>query len=372
MKLASIILAYALFALPSQAGSIPGAERLPPEQRQLLEFVAAAHRATREQIRSSFCKVEFTDTVQPDPAKPPNISSCRCDYWYTKDAVRGQMHESAGHSVDYVWKDSVVYSISSKNRGEWRTGHKTASPSPHTHRCDPWIRGLLVINLPNTTAHLPFEQLLEKASSVTKVERIKEKGQELISVKLRFDVPPVEKGYHWTVDVQFDPSVNYMVRRVIYDNQGAIVRNEEVTSFKECEGGVYFPEHGTEVTENRGKHFASGESKIFDIRVNQAMPEDLFQLRMPDGILFSDSSKGVYYQADAHGNPVTPPKEIRRGGALPPNLAEVTQGQVSRAETVQQPWPWTTWIFLCSGALLVFAAPFLLWRLWRYRKAMNA
>jgi hypothetical protein len=339
----------------------------PESERELLDFVRDAHRASREAIRTCSCRVEFKGDLVSSRGGSDALQSCSGRYWVSPDSVRGIVSEF-GQELDYLWTNSVRQSVSRA----WSDGKqvvgagRSAYASSHLGRCDPWVCGLLVLNQPSRgIANLPFEQLVAEANRVRKVHRKSNDGEEMIVVVLSFDGTK-ELPSSWEVEIQFDPAVNYLVRRVTYTTsgeKGRICRENEIAEFKECTPGVYFPERarGRTVTEG-GKPFFTYSVVLSDIQVNEPLPDDVFRFRYPEGVILTDSIRGTSYRVDANGNRISP--ETLMGNVPPPPEGEPALAHPGR-ETQEEPRPATRWIMPVSLGMLALGGILFVVRRWR-------
>ena len=321
----------------------------PREMQDTLSFVKTAHRASREQIRTSYCRVKFEITTG-------KISqTCVSEYWHTGDANRLKAIEN-GQTIDYVIKDSVRQSIVQRenNKTNLVAGNRDSLPGRYVHRGDAWVRGLLVLNLPESGRSVPFETFVDLASKVEGVTKRTEQGREVLEVSLRFD-PSNNRQRTWRVEIQFDPSLNYLVRKISHSIIGGpqFTRTEEVVQFKDCGQGIFFPEHivGTSQTgeDNNGK----SDSVLSDIRVNLPIGDEAFKLQFPKGTILTDSIRGTYYRVDADGTPLTKERELKARPS-PSNSSDDSSQPVYVAETKEEPKPWfSSWLPWVSGALIV-------------------
>src|SRR5207248_11287010 len=216
-------------------------------------------------------------------ASPPSTQSCAGECWHAADASRVRVTDN-GQRIDMVWKASIRDSIARKdlNGQELVTATKGSFASRYLHRGDAWVRGLLVVDVPEIGCSVPFEELRAQAAKVERVERLRADGREVVAVRLLFD-PTHERQRKWEVEVHFDPSVNYLVRKVIHSRVGArsgFRRFEEVVQFKDCGGGVFFPERIIDRAETSNSSAANTkETVISHIQVNQPVPPSTFQLQ---------------------------------------------------------------------------------------------
>jgi hypothetical protein len=336
----------------------------PSSGKELLTFVQEAHKATYESIRTCSCKVEFSLTITNK--SPPVTQSCSSDFWGSSDVSRAKVSES-GDQTDYLWKDSVRTTVTrtSVNGQAAASASRDAFDGTKRARCDPWCQGLLLLNVPGTIEYVPFGRLVERARSCDKADRKSIGGKPMILVRLSFD--PVTKGEdEWDMEVYFDPSVNYLVRKAVYVNR-RIRREDEVASFKECAPGVFFPEEIVGRSEYNGSQDTSCATHISNVKVNEPIAEDIFRLRFPNNIILTDGIIGGQYHVDAQGNRISEVKPLAQGPGAPGLEAGVIPGIESESE----PWPVSRWILLFSLLVLIAGGIGALVR-WRRRRAAES
>jgi hypothetical protein len=229
-----------------------------------------------------------------------------------------------------------------------------------------------VLNVPpRGIEDYPFEVFLSEATRIKKTERKTIDGKEVIVVAVIFAGNAARPGT-WDVEVFFDPAVNYLVRKVVYTTpgpKGRIRQEQEVTQFKECAPGVFFPERAKGSSGLEGTS-ANNDSALFnefsvlfsDIHVNEPLPDDIVRFRYPDGIILSDAIRGTTYRVDSEGNRIS--DETPFGKIPPPPEGELAASPLG-TETREEPWPTTWWILPVSLGLLIFGSALYLVRRWR-------
>lgn len=359
------VLAEVFFAFSGTCGA-----QSTDRERELLEFVRDAHRASRESIRTCSCRVEFTIKINRDGKE--STQSCSSRFWVSPEAMRAQVSDK-GDETDYLWKDSVRQSVTHK----LISGQKAVSADlqsytqRHQLRSDPWVRGQLVLNVPATNEYYPFEELVQLATKVTKVMRDRLDGKETILVQLFFDrstdKPPSPS---WDVEIHFDPSVNFLVRKKVYRMRGAggYSREEEIIQFKEWAPGLFFPERIEGRSQANGIQDTESLSQLSDIKVNDPLPDDIFRFRYPNGVFVADGIRGTEYRADAEGNRLSAETPLGRG--QPPPQTE-SDPSALRTETLEGPRSLTRWILPASVALLLLAGIAAIVRRQRMRAAQK-
>jgi hypothetical protein len=187
---------------------------------------------------------------------------------------------------------------------------------------------------------------------VKKVEQLSINETQMILVQLVFKP---DKDLITTVKLQFDPSVNYLIRKAAYDtssSNGNYRREEEVVDFKECEPGVFYPERVLGRSEEDGKPYSTSESRLSDIHVNEAIPKSIFHLTYPNGVYLSDGIKGTRYRVDAQGNQISEGIPLTRGPAAPIPGDRPPAG----SETQAEPGSAMRWILPISLLVLAMAS----------------
>lgn len=327
-------------------GFISNGSTQPPDGPELLQFVLAAHRSSRESIRTCSCRMEFQQKLfQADGSKSPKMDTCSGQFWYSPDALRAKTREF-GKEYDMVWENSVRNSISRAPAGEVGA-LRAAFANRYTGRCDAWTQGLLVLNIPGTIEVVPFETLVENASRVQASHRTVQ-GRDMIVVILDFGRAGPSSG--WQAEVQFDPSVNYLVRRNTYDT-AAYHRETEVQQFKAFPGGIFFPERVVGSSGGPGNPGSQRTVVFSEIKVNEPLPDGIFRLAYPRGIMLTDDIRGTAYRVDEAGNRIsdeTPMGKI----VAPPPLGEAAPPSPS-IETKAEPKRWTRWILPGSAGILL-------------------
>lgn len=332
-------------------GSPPPLRAQPERGQELLDFVREAHRASRDAIQTCSCRVEYKGTIVPPGSKSPKEQLYTGRFWYSLDAVKAQV-SNGGREREFLWKDSILEGVTHAALGEKKGMGAGRQRAAYRYQppCDAWIRGRLVLNVPSTTENVPFEQLVERATRVTDVRRQSIQGKEAIVVRLFF----AEQGERtaWNVEIHFDPSVNYLIRKTVYVHANGPYRIEdEVVSFKECSPGLFFPERLVGRSGPEGNYNFNHTTVISEIRINQPLPENVFHLRYPEGVVFDDRIRGVRYRANSEGKPISPEEPLEVGRVAVAPLGE--EPASSRPmETQEEPRSMTRWILPISCGIL--------------------
>jgi len=160
--------------------------------------------------------------------------------------------------------------------------------------------------------------------------------------------------------------VNYLIRKVVRSRSGGRFTDiEEVTQFKNCGKGIFFPEKVSGRAGLRGEPFESqSETLLSAIEVNAKLPPEVFRLRYPDGIMLTDAVRGTMYKVNSDGQPLTAEKPL---GSVPPPVPSQAAGPESGAETSEEPSDISRWILPISVGLIVVAGALAAYRRWKSR-----
>lgn len=322
---------------------------------ELLQLVRDAHRAARESIQTFSGRVQFDMTgYDAQGSKPPVKHTCSGRFWFSPKTMRSQVSEF-DENIDSLWDNSVRKYVVRKEIGGKPAAAAGRSSFTHRHgvRCDPFVSGLLAFNPPPVSDRVPFEELVDRASKINKVERKQVGGRELIMVQLFFDKserhpPPTN------LDIYFDAGVNYLVRKITITFLTTNYRLEnEVLEFKECRPGLFFPEHmaGSAWLTNKVKDFDSRTS-FSEVQINQPLPREIFNFKYPNGVSLRDNIRGCEYRVDADGNPIS--QEVPYVHE-PPNQASAANAPITGTETQEEPKSATRWILPISLGILIVA-----------------
>ncbi len=301
---------------------------------ELLELALAAHRVSRASIHTCSCRVELTASIAKELKEAPGTQSCSCRYWYSQDAIRAKISEG-GAEMDYLFSNFVRKGVIRRNvNGQpAMTGTRDGFTGAHRSRCDAWVRALLLLNIPSSTEFVTLEELVKRATKISKTSREFVNGKEVIGVELAFDrVSAKGRSATWDVYVRLDPGKNYLVQRVEYSTTW-YRRHEEVTQFAEAAPGLFFPERIVGSSDSNGKFHGNSVSVISDLRINQKLPADTFAFRYPNGIPVADSIRGTEYRVNPEGQPIS--KETPLGRDQPPPRNE--SAPVGGVDTQEEP-----------------------------------
>jgi hypothetical protein len=340
----------------------------------LLESVIRSHRGGRDAIRTCSCSlnVEVSNDSSGNTAgklhKVHTIYLGR--YERTLDAIRVRA-EWEGNSDDLLAKDGVIHAVTRRLLPNGQevvgAGVRREHDTELTVWCDVWARGLLKLNRPGTVDYFSFERLVEVSSGTPKALRKRIADHDYIVVTLSF-APPKPKSPGWELEVQFDPAVNYLISRTkataIGFSDGSLHREHEVARFEECPDGVFFPSQTEHRAIFNGKCINDVIAKMANIQVNRFLPAEVFEMRYPQGVEFTDQIRGLRYKIDSHANPISPEIPQQTGKVVPPPPIPDAHEVFGGRETTVEPAPFTRWIFWASITLLSISMATLVWRKW--------
>jgi outer membrane lipoprotein-sorting protein len=321
---------------------------------ELIQLVRDAHRAARESIQTFSGRVEFALTMYDKQGSKPSLKhSCSSQFWLSPRAMRAKISEN-NENTDSLWDNSVRRSVIRTEIGGQPAAAAARDAFMHRHgtRCDPFVRGLLVFNPPNTSDFVPFEELLERATKLKKVERKQVGDKELILVQLFFDKSK-KSDASISVDIYFDSGVNYLVRHVTYNFLDSNYRwDDEVLEFKEHKPSLFFPERMTgssQLLTNKAKGYDS-TTRFSDVQINQPLPGDIFNFKYPHGVSLRDNIRGSEYRVDADGNPISQQIPYVHEPPPPGSAGDVP---IPGTETQEEPQSATRWILPISLGILI-------------------
>lgn len=316
-----------------------------------LEKIKELHRAARESIVTLHCKVDLSVTVINKKEKSALQQSCKSECWITRNALRIRANDD-GRITDSVWKDAIRTSlVTPPGPNSEMTGDRGSMKSMHIQRGDPFIRGLLLLQVPDASEFLTFEQLVERAEKVD-VRTVAVEGKKAVVADLHFQTR--ETGAKWKLEITFDPSVNYLIRKVVRRRltQQQTVMERIVTEFKEVDKGVFFPVQVHKSDTSEGVVTGHSVCTITDITANKNIPDSVFALNIPPGILFADSTRGSYYKTGQGGGIGSAERKLGRG-ILPPSPAANDSGDTK--ETVTEPRSTIEWIMIAAITVVLVA-----------------
>lgn len=298
---------------------------------KLLEFVLAAHQASREAIRTLHARVAFQGTLN---GKATPDQECHGEFWLDSERIRGRYAE-AGLENDFDWRGGVRRMVHRKLATSEVSASIAKLPSRHFARCDPMVRGLLFLQEVDTGHHYSLEALLSKAARITGCAKRRAGGAEVIQIEAEFKARGRDREQVWSFVIDVDPAAGFLVRkfaRATSDLEGGFEMVNEVVKFKELADGLRFPAEIRGTSGPKGAPNWTSVAVVSDLQVNEPLPSDIFDFRFPRGVWLTDSIRGEAYSVDAAGQQIS--QSITLDKHPPPPLAEKSG---ATAATSQEP-----------------------------------
>ncbi len=289
-----------------------------------------------------------------NPAKAPKRSDEKyerryvIEYARSGDKERHKQTEGASRVIDTI-RDLGTGKASSFTP---KTGGRTIDQgSISTARSlapivQPWAWALFELPWCNK----PLHKLLGETEA-TAVKMSLAPGGKLI----RLDIRSAGDRY----EVHVDPSVNYLVRKVVAERTFPKVtaREEiEILDVQEVRPGVFFPNAVMLTPLGDGTWMLKGELTFHDIRVNEKLPADMFRRIFPPGTRVGDSEKKTTYTVGGDGRPTAV------GTIAPPPTSPVAEVKTSTPPTADDAWPWHRYVFVGSVAAVAVGLGLLFWK----------
>ncbi|MCE9528277.1 MAG: hypothetical protein K8R36_19720 [Planctomycetales bacterium] len=233
-------------------------------------------------------------------------------------------------------------------------------PDQATSRFDPYASGLL--RLCGTKARpLTLEQLLSQKQKAGKVSREPYEGHDCIVLHMSTKF----EGGRGEFDIWFDPKVKYLACRLVGNFSGTadrppVRRESQVLKFMEPAPGIFFPAEA-ETKFFSGEKLTHHEVVTYsEVRINQPLPADIFELPIPANATVLDQIQEREYKTDANGKETGPSRPLANGMPVAPGQASVPGGKpapavIAQKETKTEPEPMTRWILYGLVAVLAIA-----------------
>jgi len=332
-------------------------------QDRLLDEVRIGNRATVESIRTLHCQITRS-TVRVDRSSHDSTS---CEYWSSPAASRVRpLH-------DVRFQDSVVRDSTATSLHEAldKTGRKfirasiqkLAPHQPHSE-FDPWGAGLLKLPCGPNSWPLLLDDLLKRPHRLESVERAPDENRESIVVSISVEVAPDTPGQFI---ISFDPQLNYLAYKLVGKfpqsptTKAEVRRETTVLSFREVNRAIHFPEHAETKFYEGGKLVNHVDFRFEEIRINEPLTKETFELAIPANAEVFDSIQNRHYKLDGDGNVVGEVDTVS-GPPMPPGEAPVAM-----TASTAEPSPATWWILPGSIAVLLVGLGLLIYRGWRTR-----
>jgi len=298
----------------------------PPAETPLLELAQNAHRAAIESLQSVECDVTVMRSQRGEAAH--KIAQGH----YARSGAAVRVHEETARGTqDVVLKDSAA-TVVGKERV--RPGERPAPGSavrtsiPEAAlSCDVWPQMLMQFHAPGQSRSRSLDEVLANALAPPEVTKVHENGNEYVQIDV---VIARNAGTDAHMQLLLDPRVNYLVKREVLGPRSRTRAIFEVGEFSEPIPGVFMPVAATAQTITDGREDNRLEIKLANVRINQPVPPDRFDLKIAAGTLVLDRIRHKQYKAGADGRP-GPEQDLIQPVALP--VAKVDERSEARSQT---------------------------------------
>jgi len=284
------------------------------EQADLVDLARQGQRSALESIRTFAC--EISDSY--DPPKPE--AQVRGEYFRSGNTIRVRETYVDGRTTDFLSRNSEVLGLArdpNNRRPELVVQASRKSIRDPFCVCDAWKLLLFSYTGP-MGAQLSLEELLLANPKRLNASKARDQGFEVIKIELVFDDP---RGFELQLELFLDPKLNYLARKMVRTSrreQGTVTGVWLLSEFTEYGDGIYIPHKLKTERYANGKYTSAGYWDITNVRVNEPIPAEVFTLKIPGSIFFSDLITERSYWLDANGNPTGEGVRIVRG--LEPDL----------------------------------------------------
>ncbi len=287
----------------------------------------------------------------------------RGEYWRLGDKVR--VRQAVPNASNTWLLDSRVVRVDDMDNSTNRRSVSGTIAPRIGHSADTvWGLAMFVFTSPNHEFHT-FDALLTRVPSVRGAKRVTLEGRDYAYVEVKHEVCRLE--------LWFDPSVNYLVKKVIAHIDrpaGSKVKKQRLegiaTGFKEVARGLYFPERVVVESFDDDVSVHRTEREFMAVKFNEPIPDEIFEVRYPPGAEISDTLSGRVVRADEQGRLMEipgPRGELARGRPL----ETASSAGSKERQTESEPIPTSRWILPASLCLLFVVVLFSVVRLVRQR-----
>lgn len=317
-------------------------------QSPLLENTLAAHRNHRESITTFRGHVKFAQTIVKKPTFDDQFEG---DFWISPTAMRIKYVEQ-GETWDTLVSHSVRTNVIARPGSEV-SGTRLSMPRKHFHRCDPYILGLLVINIPGNIKYCYLEDLAANARRAPSAAREQSGGLALVRLEYDFDFRKDKSG-EWRTTIWLDPQKNYLISKMKYEGNidgKKIERVVEIVAFSEVAPGILFPTEMSGIASYDGVRGDNWKGSLSAVRVNEPLLDSAFTQTFPNGMLMVDGIRDANYRVDSIGQPLGP--EVSTAGSNPPPPEPARTPNIERlGSSSEEPSPWGN-VAIAMGALII-------------------
>lgn len=269
------------------------------DARELVDRAVNAHAASLAAITTLRAKMTVEVSFVEDAVLPPGFGPKQAaevkryagEFW--RAGARLRMTETEGpHGRRTVVKDLAArkaYLLGSSGGGLATTDFQLGSP---LDLCDGWLFCLPRPVPPDYDTYVSLRDAVVKARKVT-ARREKLDGSDTVRLDLEMD----DRGSRF--EIWLDVGTNYLFRRIVSTPRGKPGLEFRMSEFKEVKPGLFCPTKAERVLYRGTKT----RVEITDVRMNDPVPDAVFEVRLPPGGLLTDETDGKVYKAGADGRP---------------------------------------------------------------------
>lgn len=273
-------------------------ERLMSGHDSLIDATLRANKAALEMRQSLECRIERA-------CDKPKRSLFRAQYWRKGQLIRVR-EASDDLPVDShgLYRDGVSLHV---NKAPDAKTKQLVDVAVRRAGCDPYYAIDLPFAFNETFFHAgrrdnTLEQFVRAPNRTVKATEIREGPRYIVRLDVEL-APSKSVSESGRYEIYVDPSVNYLVRKVIWHMSAE--RGErfdrEVLQYQEAAPGLFVPVKAVHTMRNRGKVEEEIRFSVSDVKVNHEIPASVFKLTIPTGARVFDEIRGVRYDQPAPG-----------------------------------------------------------------------
>lgn len=258
--------------------------------------LAELHKATLDSYRQLRLRLETVYTKPVGGGGGPKHVD-----WVQDGEDVATSHRIGGESSWLVWRGGNGKSLTTKGTGATAksTGGLFAKTVPISPLQNPWCLALFRAQplYPAKT----FADLLDPKQGLSSAIKI-HKGADGL-VRLSFNTVVKATGKSYQHEVAFDPSRNYLVAATGTTSEDYSYEGK-IHSFQEPAPGFFFPKEAEFAVSLKKNLISKGTVKFQNVRINEPVRPEEFDLRFPRGTSVVDQVKGAIYTTDEDEKPV--------------------------------------------------------------------
>lgn len=332
-------------------------------------LVASARELNRASIESIHT-IHFRYSVRKENIRGEVTVSSPSEYWRSGSTIRDKW-QTAGRWTDTIISDGRI--ISKSNGVDPKTGKAIITGSISRFDgmplsgTDPWQWSMFVFfgDVTKPPVLVCFDDLLKISHRIIRAEHVVEEGRKLDMVEVEFAVG--SSTTFW-----FDPAVNYLINRMqvkTVDSSNSRIETiiNEVKTFKDGGGGIYFPDSVIRRRTINGKIVSTETMQFTEIQINKPLAADDLKVNFPAGSEVHDLVAGKVMKADPTGSLSSSDREL-----LFPPPPSAPSFDPPLTETRVEPSPYSRWPLYLAGFCFFIALTVIFMRLRKARSNSDA